>query len=220
MIITIAMAAAALVAAAPISPEPTTSADQEAALIAAVAPVASFSGTGTQAIDISTLPEAPYVVDVTYDSDDYLIIDPLDANYETTWDTIYVNTDTLPFSGRFPLNLNFLGSVIYAKYLQVDGEGSWTIDILPWAAVQPWHGGEAHGLGPTVLAFDGEPGIVTFAHNTPDEHGDFYVNVVGSGDYEYEDAIDESGTVEGTAFIPYSPSVVTIDAAGEWWLRR
>ena len=103
------------------------------------------------------------------------------------------------------------------RYLQVETEGSWTFTIWPFlTTVEQWTGGEAHGVGPDVLLFLGEPGVVSFAHRGESKFAvDFY------GDDGYPEAsINEPENVDGTVIVPVSPAVVVIDADGEWWLRR
>jgi hypothetical protein len=181
------------------------------------APVATFEGTGTTTLDLGAgllADGEPYLLDVVFTAAgelDALTVDELDDELEPqrgglAW-------DAGSFEGRFLLNTGDSTT----RYLQVETEGSWTFTIWPLrSTVERWPGGEAHGIGPNVLLFNGEPGVVSFAHRG---ESNFLANFYGD-DGLLEASISEAEDVDGTITLPVSPAVVAVETAGEWWLRR
>jgi hypothetical protein len=181
----------------------------------APAPIARFEGTGTTTLDLGArllADDELYLLDVVFTAEsdvDTLVVDELDERFDHQFGGLVWFDGS--FEGRFLLNAGNSTT----RYLGVETEGSWTFTIWPFlSTVERWQGGEAHGVGANVLLFTGETGVVSFAHR-----GKFTVDFYGD-DGVPNASIDELEDVDGTVVVPVSPSVVVIDAAGEWWLRR
>ena len=206
------------VTVAPVTVAPVTVAPVTGAPTSAVpTPLARFEGTGTKALDLGAgllADDELYLLDVVFTAErdfDTIVVNELDENFEDQGGGLSWFNGS--FEGRFLLN----GGDSTTRYLQVETEGSWTLTIWPFlSTVEQWIGGEAHGVGPDVLLFMGEPGVVSFAHRGESNFAvDFY------GDHNFPEAsINEPKNVDGTVIDPVSPAVVVIDADGEWWLRR
>jgi hypothetical protein len=183
---------------------------------AAPAPVATFEGIGTTALDLGSgllADDELYLLDVVFKAgdSDTLIIDELDENFAEQGSGLSWFNGS--FEGRFLLN----SGDTTTRYLRVDAQGSWTLTIWPFLpSVEQWPGGEAHDAGPNVLLFIGDPGVVSFAHRG---ERNFIVGFYGDDGYPAA-SINELENVDGTVIVPISPAVVVVDATGEWWLRR
>ena len=180
-------------------------------------PLARFEGTGTKVLDLGAgllAEDDLYLLDVVFTAGsdfDSIIVNELDENFEDQGGGLFWFNGS--FEGRYLLNAGDSTT----RHLQVETEGSWTFTIWPFlSTVEQWSGGEAHGVGPDVLHFLGEPGVVSFAHRG---ESNFAVDFYGD-DGSPEASIDETKNVDGTVIDPVSPAVVVIDADGEWWLRR
>ena len=180
-------------------------------------PVARFEGAGTTELDLGPGlldDDELYLLDVVFTTSsdlDTLNVHELDEDFEDQIGGL------LWFNGSFEGGSCSTAGDSTTRYLQVETEGSWTFTIWPFlTTVEQWTGGEAHGVGPDVLLFSGEPGLVSFAHRG---ESNFAVDFYGD-DGVPEASISELKNVDGTVIVPVSPAVVVIDADGEWWLRR
>ena len=180
-------------------------------------PVATFEGTGTTELDLGAgllADDELYLLDVVFtagSNSDTLTVDELDESFEEQIGGLSWSNGS--FEGRFLLN----AGESTTRYLHIATEGSWTFTIWPFlTSVEQWPGGEAHGVGPDVLHFIGEPGVVSFAHRG---ESNFIVDFYGADGFP-KASINELEDVDGTVIVPISPAVVVIDADGEWWLRR
>ena len=180
-------------------------------------PLARFEGEGTKALDLGAgllADDELYLLDVAFTaaSDlDTLKVAELDATFEDQLGGLFWSNGS--FEGRFVLN----AGESTTRYLHVETEGSWTFTIWPLLTnVEQWTDGEAHGVGPDVLFFSGQPGLVSFAHRG---ESNFAVDFFGDDGFPAA-SISELKNVEGTVIVPVSPAVVVVDADGDWWLRR
>ena len=180
-------------------------------------PVATFEGTGTTELDLGAgllADDELYLLDVVFTAGsnfDTLTIDELDEYFEAQDGRLSWSNGS--FEGRFLLN----DGESTTRYLHIETEGSWTLTNWPFlTSVVQWPGGEAHGVGPDVVHFLGEPGVVSFAHRG---ESNFIVDFFRADGLPTA-SIDELANIDGTVIVPNSPAVVVIDADGEWWLRR
>ena len=164
------------------------------------------SGTGDNLI---TLPEGAKagIVTATHDGGSNFVINGLDASNASTGDLL-VNTIGA-YSGISVYGFN---SFTDATTLEVKADGNWTITITPISTAPAL---VASGTGDGVYLFDGPAGKLTATH---DGSSNFVVLEETGETFSVGLLVNEIGTYSGTVPLSSGPSVISVQADGNWTL--
>jgi hypothetical protein len=164
------------------------------------------SGTGDNLI---TLPEGAKagIVTATHDGGSNFVINGLDASNASTGDLL-VNTIGA-YSGISVYGFN---SFTDATTLEVKADGNWTITITPISTAPAL---VASGTGDGVYLFDGPAGKLTATH---DGSSNFVVLEETGETFSLGLLVNEIGTYSGTVPLSSGPSVISVQADGNWTL--
>lgn len=162
------------------------------------------SGTGD---NIVTLPAGAKagIVTATYDGSRNFSLSVLDANNASTGELL-VNT-----IGAYKGTTAY-GFVALTKgtTIQVTADSNWTISITPISSAPTL---AASGLGDGVFLYSGSAGKLTATH---DGSRNFSVSEETGAAFHYGLLINTIGAYSGTVPLSSGPSVLVIDADGNW----
>lgn len=164
------------------------------------------TGTGDNLI---TLPEGAKagIVTATHDGGSNFVVNALDASNAATGDLL-VNTIGA-YNGISVYGFNSFGD---ATTLEVNADGNWTITIAPISTAPAL---VASGTGDGVYLFDGPAGKITATH---DGSSNFVVLEETGETFSMGLLVNEIGTYSGTVPLSAGPSVISVQADGNWTL--
>lgn len=168
----------------------------------------SQQGTGPAVVE---LPEGATtgVVTANHQGSSNFAITALDAGNQSTGDLL-VNTIGV-YSGTTAYGLSSFGDAVR---LQVEADGQWTISIVPVSAA-PALTLPAQSAGDGVFLYDGAAATWTFSH---DGESNFAVT-------QYDGTfpnlmVNEIGPYTGSVPALAGPSVITVNADGNWTIAQ
>ncbi len=162
-----------------------------------------FTGRGDNVVDIGA-GNSRYVIHGTHNGSRNFIVTALDTNLERvdgTFNEIGVYDGTVL--------LNIYGSASDVRYLQVEADGDWSLELLEVRQV-PSVEGTFTGHGSAVLFYSGDGGIFTITH---DGERNFIVRSITSE--SSEGVVNEIGVYSGRQPIA-GPGIISIMADGNW----
>jgi len=167
------------------------------------------SGHGDSLI---TLPEGATagLVKATHTGQANFAISVLDDSNQPTGDLL-VNTIGR-YSGTTAWGLMSLGD---GSRLQVTADGAWTITIRPFSKAKEFTG-SATGHGDTVLLYNGDAAALKATHKG---QANFVVYEETSQAFSMGLLVNEIGDYSGTVPLSAGPSVLTVQADGDWTLK-
>lgn len=162
------------------------------------------SGSGD---DVVSLPEGATAgfVSASFTGSGNFIVSVIDANNQPTGDLL-INTIGA-YSGASAYGFNALGDGVS---LQVTASGPWELTVSPVSAapVLP-----ESGTGDGVYLYDGDAASATIAHSGS---GNFIVQEETAESLSFGLLVNEIGTYSGTVPVSAGPSVITVNADGDW----
>lgn len=168
-------------------------------------PVFTQTGAGDNVI---TLPGVVGVVTATHDGSSNFSLAVLDASNASTGELL-VNT-TGAYSGTTVYGFN---SISKPATLQITADGNWTITISPVSAAPAL---AVSGTGDAVYLYDAGTGALAATH---DGSSNFVVQEETGKTLSFGLLINEIGPYSGTVPLGSGPSVITVQADGNWTLR-
>ncbi|MDE0546341.1 TM2 domain-containing protein [Microbacterium sp. C7(2022)] len=164
------------------------------------------SGTGDTLL---TLPDGSTggIVVATHDGERNFAISVLDASNDSTGELL-VNTIG-SYAGTTAWGLNSLAE---GARLQVTADGAWTIRISPMGSAPMV---ADSGAGDAVFLYDGGAGALTATH---DGERNFVVIEETSELFNLGLLVNEIGPYSGTVPLSAGPSVLSVNADGNWTL--
>jgi hypothetical protein len=162
-----------------------------------------YDGSGSTVLDLGATLTEPKILVASNDGGSNFIIN---AKSETLEDqgALYVN-EIGPTSGTYLLNLHDSDR---SRFLEIDAEGNWHVEILDLRAARPWQG-TVSGVGSDVVVYTGQPGLLDYL-------------CVGDSNCIMTDALDsdlyvnEIGPISGTTTIAQGPMLIEVNADGDW----
>lgn len=163
------------------------------------------SGSGDSIISIPAEASAGLVIASNTGSGNF-VIDVLDESNQSTGDLLVNEIGS--YEGTTAYGINAFGE---ASTLQVTSDGEWTIDIAPISAAPEL---ESAGTGDAAFLYTGTAAQLTATHS-----GDSNFVVQEDADsFSMGLLINEIGSYEGTVPLSKGPSLITVNADGEWSL--
>ncbi|MGO2862312.1 MAG: TM2 domain-containing protein [Brevibacterium sp.] len=163
------------------------------------------SGSGDSIISIPPEASAGLVIASNTGSGNF-VIDVLDESNQSTGDLLVNEIGS--YEGTTAYGINAFGE---ASTLQVTSDGEWTIDIAPISAAPEL---ESAGTGDAAFLYTGTAAQLTATHS-----GDSNFVVQEDVDsFSMGLLINEIGSYEGTVPLTKGPSLITVNADGEWTL--
>ncbi|EPR75868.1 hypothetical protein ADILRU_1828 [Leifsonia rubra CMS 76R] len=164
------------------------------------------SGAGDNLI---TLPEGASagIVTATHDGTSNFVINGLDASNTATGDLLVNTIGT--YNGISVYGFN---SFTEATTLEINADGNWTITIAPISTAPAL---ATSGTGDGVYLFDGPAGKLTATHNGS---SNFVVLEETGETFSLGLLVNEIGTYSGTVPLSAGPSVISVQADGNWTL--
>ena len=163
------------------------------------------SGSGDSIISIPPEASAGLVIANNTGSGNF-VIDVLDESNQSTGDLLVNEIGS--YEGTTAYGINAFGE---ASTLQVTSDGEWTIDIAPISAAPEL---ESAGTGDAAFLYTGTAAQLTATHS-----GDSNFVVQEDVDsFSMGLLINEIGSYEGTVPLTKGPSLITVNADGEWTL--
>ena len=163
------------------------------------------TGSGDSILALPTGATAGLVV-ASHTGSSNFVVEVLDESNQSTGDLLVNEIGS--YEGTTAFGINAFGD---GSSLQVTADGAWSIDIVPISAAPDL---ESQGTGDAAFIYTGPPAQLRAAH---DGDSNFVV-------YEATDTfsmgllINEIGTYEGTVPLSEGPSLVTVNADGQWSL--
>ena len=169
------------------------------------APPAVFDGSGSTVLDLGQTYSDKMLLIASNDGDSNFIIRSLSEDLSEAG---YPVNEIGPIGGTYLLNEN---SGDTTRYLEIDAEGNWHIEVMDVSWAKHWDGSAPLvGQGSDVFVYDGGPGLIDYSN---DGDSNFIVT-----DQDYDLVINEIGPIAGTTTISGGPVFVTVDAEGSWSL--
>lgn len=163
------------------------------------------SGSGDSIISIPAEASAGLVIASNTGSGNF-VIDVLDESNQSTGDLLVNEIGS--YEGTTAYGINAFGE---ASTLQVTSDGEWTIDIAPISAAPEL---ESAGTGDAAFLYAGTAAQLAATHS-----GDSNFVVQEDADsFSMGLLINEIGSYEGTVPLSEGPSLITVNADGEWSL--
>ncbi|HCG56816.1 MAG TPA: TM2 domain-containing protein [Brevibacterium sp.] len=163
------------------------------------------SGSGDSIISIPAEASAGLVIANNTGSGNF-VIDVLDESNQSTGDLLVNEIGSYEGATAFGIN-----AFSEASTLQVTSDGDWTIDIAPISAAPEL---ESAGTGDNAFLYAGTAAQLRATHA-----GDSNFVVQEDADsFSMGLLINEIGTYEGTVPLSEGPSLITVNADGEWSL--
>lgn len=161
-------------------------------------------GTGDSIIE---LPGSVGMVTATHNGARNFVIQVLDANNESTGDLL-VNTIGA-YSGQTAFGINAFGD---GARVQITADGAWDLTIAPLAAAPEL---APAGSGDAVFLYDGDAGALAASHAG---ERNFVVIEETAGMFSMGLLVNTIGAYSGTVPLSAGPSVITVQADGDWTL--
>lgn len=166
-------------------------------------PVLEFNGSGSSAVALD--PPGPRVANIEYSGTGPFSVKGLDLNGGEV--ATFVESDE-PYSGSVAIDFPDEQD---SRSLSVEGDGTWSIRMVPVESLTPLPGGFT-GTGDNVVLYSGGIGAVKLSHSGS---GPFKVNYFEIKTREILTIADETGPFEGSAELR-GPAFVWITADGDW----
>ncbi|SDK90401.1 TM2 domain-containing protein [Cryobacterium psychrotolerans] len=165
------------------------------------------TGTGDNLV---TLPAGATagIVTATHDGGSNFAISVLDASNASTGQLL-VNTIGR-YAGTSAFGFNSLGDGVT---LEISADGKWSVTIAPVSAAPALL---ASGAGDRVFLYQGSAGKLTATHAGS---SNFAVTEQTGEDFSFGLLINEIGAYSGTVPLSSGPSVIVVNADGQWTLK-
>jgi hypothetical protein len=172
-----------------------------------VAPQA-YQGHDDDVVDVGT-GNTRIVLHATHDGGRNFIVNALDSNLQLAGGAV---NEIGAFDGT--VIVNEFGSPNDVRYLQVNADGNWTLELLDISAV-PVVGDTFSGAGKQVVLYNGGGGIFSLTH---DGTRNFLVNAITADDHK--GVVNEIGPYTGRTPLPAGPAIIAVNADGNWTFTK
>lgn len=163
------------------------------------------SGSGDSIISIPSEASAGLVI-ASNDGSGNFVIDVLDETNQSTGDLLVNEIGS--YEGTTSFGVNAFGE---ASTLQLTSDGEWSLTIAPISSAPDL---ESAGTGDAAFLYTGSAAHLTATH---DGDSNFVVHE-DADSFSMGLLINEIGTYEGTVPLSEGPSLITVNADGEWTL--
>ncbi len=113
-------------------------------------------------------------------------------------------------SGTYPLGFD---GVATPRYIRVDADGEWAIEIKPVEEARLWQADFIAGTGADVLRYEGGASVLDY---TNAGSSNFIVQYYRNPGFDL--LVNEIGPISGTTIMQAGPGVVVVDAEADWAL--
>jgi hypothetical protein len=184
--------------------QPTTSTSSTTTTTLPPAPLV-FTGAGDDVVDIGAGNTALFVI-ASHDGQSNFIVHSLDEDLQ---DVDGVVNEIGTFAGTVPLST--FGSVADVRYLEVQADGNWSLELIGIARLPVVNDPSFAGAGKQVVLYMGGGGIFTITH---DGTSNFIVHVTTADGVD--GLINEIGPYSGRKPVPAGAAIIEVNADGNW----
>lgn len=166
------------------------------------------SGAGDNLITLPAGVDAA-IVTASHNGSSNFVLSVLDQNNQSTGDLL-VNTIG-GYSGSTVYGFNSFGT---PTTLQITADGAWTVTVSPLSTGATLDG-SASGAGDAVLVYAGPVSKLSITH---DGSSNFVVYEETTSSFHFGLLVNEIGAYSGVVPLAKGPSIVTVNADGNWTL--
>ncbi|HWM21625.1 MAG TPA: hypothetical protein VNO51_18170 [Ilumatobacteraceae bacterium] len=166
-----------------------------------------LSGVGNDVIDLAGVDIARKIMVVSHNGVADFELSTLDQELNLI---VLLESTVGAVTGTY--GLGFEGEVV-PRYLRVDADGQWVIDIKPVEEARLWQADFITGVGADVLRFEGAASVLDY---TNAGSSNFIVRYHRESGFDL--LVNEIGPISGSTTMQAGPGIVIIDAVGDWAL--
>lgn len=168
----------------------------------------SQSGSGDNLIVLPAGVDAA-IVTATHSGSSNFVLSVLDQNNQSTGDLL-VN-EIGAYSGSTVYGFNSFGT---PTTLQIMADGAWTVTVSPLSSAAVLDG-SASGVGDAVFVYAGPVSKLSITHSGS---SNFVVYEETASSFNFGLLVNEIGSYSGVVPLSKGPSIVTVEADGNWTL--
>jgi hypothetical protein len=166
-----------------------------------------LTGVGNDVIDLASVDVARKIMVVSHNGVADFELSTLDQELNLI---VLLESTVGAVTGTY--GLGFEGEVV-PRYLRIDADGEWVIDIKPVEEARLWQADFITGVGADVLRFEGGASVLDYSNAG---NSNFIVRY--HRDIGFDLLVNEIGPIAGTTTMQAGPGIVIVNTVGDWAL--